>query len=142
MLANLFEKFKGRLKASHRDLFLSALVFLIAMASFGLGRLSVIWPAKEPIRIDQAGENDQSLRPRSGLGEAAIQNVFTERSDPPASSFSSLRGNFVASRNGSSYHLPSCPGALNIKEENKIWFRTKEEAAAAGYKPAGNCPGL
>lgn len=142
MLANPIEKFKGRLKASHRDLFLSALVFLISMASFGLGRLSAIWPAKEPIKIDEPAGNDEVDKtvPASNFIKPRFQ-----RDDPSISSaqtISSSQGNFVASKNGSSYHLPSCPGALNIKEGNKIWFRTKEEAAAAGYKPAGNCPGL
>jgi hypothetical protein len=29
-----------------------------------------------------------------------------------------------------------------MKEENKIWFASKEEAKKKGYHPAGNCPGL
>jgi methylphosphotriester-DNA--protein-cysteine methyltransferase len=38
--------------------------------------------------------------------------------------------------------LPDCPGAKQISEQNKIWFASIEEAEKAGYKPAGNCPGL
>lgn len=51
-------------------------------------------------------------------------------------------GKYVASKSGAAYHYPWCPGALKIKEENKIFFNTKEEAEKRGYKPAGNCPGL
>lgn len=139
MLTDLLNKIKTFLKENQRDLYLAALVFLMSTASFGLGRLSVIWPEKEPIRIDQVGEVDKSA---FGLGKIAPVGNSTERSDSPTSSISSSRGNFVASRNGSSYHLPDCPGAKQIKEENKIWFQTAEAARAVGYKPAGNCPGL
>jgi len=139
MLTDLLSKIKSFWGENRRDLFLAALVFLVSVASFGLGRLSAIWPEKEPIRIDQVGEVDQSA---SGLGETAGTINFTKRSDSPSSPISSSQGNFVASKNGSSYHLPSCPGAKQIKEENKIWFKTAEEAKRAGYKPAGNCQGL
>ena len=53
-----------------------------------------------------------------------------------------IMGNYVASKSGTKYHYPWCPGAQSIKEENKIWFFTKEEAEKAGYQPASNCKGL
>jgi methylphosphotriester-DNA--protein-cysteine methyltransferase len=48
----------------------------------------------------------------------------------------------VASKSGSIYYLPNCSGVKNIKDENKVWFATEEDAAAAGYGKAANCPGL
>jgi len=51
-------------------------------------------------------------------------------------------GAYVGSRNGSKYHFPWCPGAQQIKEENKVWFSSVEEAQKAGYTPAANCKGL
>ncbi|MDB9944483.1 hypothetical protein OAD26_00590, partial [bacterium] len=48
----------------------------------------------------------------------------------------------VGSINGTKYHLPWCPGAQQMKEENKIVFETQEQAREAGYTPAGNCKGL
>jgi len=51
-------------------------------------------------------------------------------------------GKYVASKNGSKYHFPWCSGATRMKEENKIWFETKEAAEKAGYGPAANCKGL
>jgi len=42
---------------------------------------------------------------------------------------------FVASKNSKVYHLPSCKYAKRIKEENKIWFRSEEEAKRMGYRP-------
>ncbi len=50
-----------------------------------------------------------------------------------------ILGNFLASINGKTYYPKDCAAARRIKEENRIWFNTKEEAKAQGYKPAQNC---
>lgn len=50
--------------------------------------------------------------------------------------------NFVASQSGSKYYLPWCSGVNRIKEENKVWFATVEDAVLSGYEPAANCPGI
>ncbi len=52
------------------------------------------------------------------------------------------QGVYVASKSGTRYYLPTCSGVSRIKEENKIWFQTKEQAEARGLLPAANCPGL
>lgn len=49
---------------------------------------------------------------------------------------------YVASKNGTKYFLPWCGSAKLIKEENKVWFTSKEEAESRGYSPAGNCKGI
>lgn len=136
MITELAKKIKAFFEANKKDLFLAALVFLIGLASFGLGRLSVLWPEKEPIVI----ENQESGIMNQENADATVtqqprNSSFTIPNSAPA-------GRYVASKNGSSYHLPDCPGAKQIKEENKVWFSAAEEAQRAGYKPAGNCPGL
>jgi len=50
-----------------------------------------------------------------------------------------LLGNFLASINGKAYYPKGCTAANKIKEENRIWFTTRQEAEAQGYKPAQNC---
>jgi hypothetical protein len=47
----------------------------------------------------------------------------------------------VVSKSSSSkkYHRTWCPGAKQIKEANRIWFPTADDAEAAGYSLAGNC---
>ncbi len=137
MLTDLLTKIKSFLKENQRDLYLAALVFLVSVASFGLGRLSAIWPQKEPITIENHESGIMNQGTLSSERQRANQSLDSSFKIPDSS-----RGNFVASRNGSSYHLPDCPGAKQIKAENKIWFSTVEEARKAGYKPAGNCPGL
>lgn len=139
MLTDLFNKIKAFGTENQRELFLAALVFLMSVASFGLGRLSVLWPAAEPITIAEPAMD--------GIGRAAVSNMpqatapDSKSAIPQAAAPAGARA-YVASKTGSAYHLPDCPGAKQIKEENKIWFATKEAAQAAGYKPAGNCPGL
>lgn len=138
MLTDLLAKIKSFLKENQRDLLLAAMVFLLSVASFGLGRLSAIWPEKEPITItnQESGITNQDT---AAVGES--QNTTTL----PDSKFltpNSQTGAYVASRSGTTYHLPTCSGAKQIKDENKIWFATKADAERAGYKPAANCPGL
>lgn len=48
----------------------------------------------------------------------------------------------VASKSGSKFYFTWCGGVNRIKEENKVYFDTKEEAIKKGYEPAQNCPGL
>ena len=43
-------------------------------------------------------------------------------------------GKYVASKMGSVYHIPKCDWANNIKEENRVWFNSDEEAKRKKYK--------
>lgn len=135
MLYEYPRKVKNWIQDNQGDLYIAVLIFLVGLASFGLGRLSVIWPEKEPIRItknlESRIENIEDARPTDNADIA-----------PPNSKFQNSDGKYVASKNGTAYHFPWCPGALRIKEENKIWFETKAEAEKAGYRPAANCEGL
>ncbi|HBC93684.1 MAG TPA: hypothetical protein DCZ10_12530 [Pelotomaculum sp.] len=49
------------------------------------------------------------------------------------------QGTYVGSVSSDKYHTPSCRYADKITPENQIWFKSKEEAAAAGYQPCGVC---
>jgi len=42
---------------------------------------------------------------------------------------------FVASKEGKSFHLKTCPFAQNIKPKRKLVFKTKNAALNKGYKP-------
>lgn len=119
---------------NHSDeLWQSTLLILVAVLAFGLGRLSVLYGGEEEFEIMYPSEQSAAVLGASSLQLPASSLVTSEK--PEA-------GAFVVSKTGSKYHLPWCPGAQRIKEENKIYFDTKEEAEAAGYQPAGNCKGL
>ncbi len=63
---------------------------------------------------------------------------FTSKNEQKTAQISQV----IASKTGSKYHLPTCPGAKAITEGNRVVFNTIEEAEKAGYTPAANCPGL
>jgi hypothetical protein len=114
-----------------QDVLVVLIIVLVGAGSFGLGRLSGEQPiAPVTLRTPEPRTAEQPATPERQTA-AAITSV-----PAPAT------GNYVASKSGSAYHLPWCPGAQRIKDENKIWFDTKEAAEAAGYHPASNCKGL
>lgn len=114
----------------NQDLFIIITIVLVALIAFGVGRLTS--PKQEPIQImnlEKASVEDLKIPTTEEEGsEATYQGDYT--------------GKVLGSVNSDKYHLPECPGAKQINEENKIWFDSIEEAEKAGYKPAQNCPGL
>ena len=91
------------------DVWIVLVIVLVTIISFGLGKLSEIDRSKHQVQIYED----------STIGETG--------------------GQVVASKKGSKYHAPWCPGAQTMKEENKIWFESEEAAEEAGYGRAGNC---
>jgi len=116
-----------------RDIFLIFIIFFISLGSFGLGFLAGN-DIKRPQMTIKSAEYDFSKD-----SPASVGGVFSELTE---NKNISRAGGFVASKNGTSYHYPWCPGAEKIKEENKVWFKSSEDAEAAGYTAAKNCKGL
>ena len=116
--------------AESREVLLVALILLVGLGAFGLGRLSKIEEKKQPIIIKNA------------VNSISNQSSAVFDSDKTNTREEALTGALVGSRNGSKYHFPWCSGAQRISEENKIRFSSKEEAEKAGYTPAANCKGL
>jgi len=118
--------FSGKME---RNSFVAVLLVLIALISFGFGRLSGLQTVKGEVEIEfPVGQEASSF-----LG------TFEDSSKPVPAKTSGI---YVASKSGTKYYLPSCGSSKRISEKNKIWFDTKEEAEASGYDPASNCPGL
>ena len=99
--------------------FVPLCLIFVALISFGFGRLSSR-AIPEPVQI---------LFPEE---QVATVTLVT----PPSYQ---QKGSFVASKNGEKYYPLSCAGVNRIKEENKIYFTTQEEAESAGYSKAANC---
>ncbi len=123
-------------RLENKELFTVLTIILVAFASFGLGRLSKIEESTFPVRV----ENTAATLESSPTDEAGAGKLFETLVSPEKAS--SKEGAYVASKTGEKYHLPWCSGAQRIKEENKIWFASKEFAEQAGYTPAANCKGL
>lgn len=101
------------------------MILLVGVASFGLGRLSVL----------DSDDNSATV-----VKSTALQQLEPLESD--ISTENGVQTPVVASRSGSKYHLFDCPGAKQMKAENRIEFGSVDEARAAGYSPAANCPGI
>ncbi len=99
------------------EVLFSIIIILVGFSAFGLGRLSVLTEQKQT--ITPLYNNSLSVKPTVVL-----------------------RGTVVASKKGTKYHYPWCPGALKMSEKNKRWFDSIQDARNAGYLPAGNCRGL
>lgn len=145
MIHQYIKKVKEIYSQNSKDIISALIVFLTGMASFGLGRLSAILPAKEPISIteyESRGLFDDSEKYQAGI---ALPKQAKEGKADILTATRSLKqkeDKYVASKSGKAYHFPWCPGAQRIKDKNKIWFSSREEAEKAGYRPAANCPGL
>jgi hypothetical protein len=96
---------------------IATIIFLVALACFGLGRLSALEDAKPPVAIEQSPE---AARPST---------LF-------------MGGLIVASRSGTAYYYPWCTGAGKILPANQVWFPSESAARQAGYTPAKACKGL
>lgn len=116
-IQDIWAKVKWGLEVVLGDFGLILVVFLVAFASFGLGRLSATEAAKPAVSVGSAPLE----------GEARGMTVG---------------GLVVASRNGSVYHFPWCGGASQINPANKVWFSSEQAAKDAGYVPSKSCKGL
>ena len=107
------------------------IIVLVGLAAFGLGRLSALEEGRGTLIIHPPGDAQVIALPVDwGAANAASTSPVQ------------IAHNFVASKNGSKYYLPTCAGASKISDANKIWFATAADAQAAGYTAAANCKGL
>ncbi len=140
MLYHIYKKIKDLIVDSKKELILGFILVLTSTASFGLGRLSAIWPKHQEVVIRQwQGTITETNLQRT---DSATGTAERQKDNSTFSIRNSTLGTYVESKNSTEYHFPWCSGTKRIKEENKIWFQTKEEAVAKGYKPAVNCEGL
>lgn len=116
----MWEKLKSSL--ANDAVFTALIVILVGVVSFGLGRMSV---------LEQFSKQNQQPVLRELATLESSNSIQNSRNTP-----------VVGSKSGTKYHLPDCPGARQMKPENRIEFASIEAARAAGYSPAGNCPGL
>lgn len=117
------------------------IIILVAISSFCLGRISKIQEAKGQVRV--VSEKNNPLDPPYIKGEIEQKTVTPEVQGATTVNKETGTGTeVVASKNGTKYHLPTCAGAKQISEKNKITFKSIEEARASGYTPAANCKGL
>ncbi len=123
-------KGRGTARGVFSDLLISGLILGSVSLAFALGRLSVSLAVKPDVTIENRAFGAGVLTEKGGVATSIAEPAMI------------TEGSYVGSKNGTKYHLPWCPGAQQIAEQNKVWFQNKEEAEARGYTPAANCKGI
>ncbi|MBP6924602.1 MAG: hypothetical protein KBB78_03465 [Candidatus Pacebacteria bacterium] len=130
----MWEKFKSCL--ANDAVFYGILLIGVGIASFGLGRQSVLEGDIVKNALNQADLVEVDSMP---LVPPPTPTIPTSA---PVTLTETVEEGVVASKSGTKYHLPTCSGAKSIKPENLISFASVAAAEAAGYTPAANCKGL
>lgn len=112
----------------------NVIVGLSVVGVVGLGILGMVLfggsgDVKQPVKGIEVVQTDTS-----SVNPSKPSNVVTAGSSTSASS-----GSFVASKQGKKYFPVDCGSAKTIKEENKVYFGSEEEAVSAGYERSLTC---
>ncbi len=95
---------------------------------------SAVSPEQLKALVEEPPEEQRRPGERPRQSAATVESASTVAPAPAAAL--RLQGAFVASANGEKYYFPDCTEVRRIKEENKIWFDSAEEARASGYEPS------
>jgi endonuclease YncB( thermonuclease family) len=101
--------------------------------------------AAEQLREDQMRYTDGEDAARTaGIHIWSVPNPVAPWQFMKASLAAETEGDIVVdvigNRSSKIYHLnPGCPDFFKVAAKNKVQFKTKEEAEAAGYRAARNC---
>lgn len=130
----------------------SVVVVLVFIAGWQVGRVMSPYYATQPIVFEEQ-QCDTTANPGGTREELiSLQEEGREQGAPtispsappeqPEQTQEAIAGTtteakeFVGSVNSDLYHHPDCAAARRIKEENKVWFASVEDAQAAGYSPS------
>jgi hypothetical protein len=127
------EKIKSFIESEKgKDILIVIIVILVGLGSFELGRLSkgndspglkIEYKAQDSLKATNQASNSIS---------AFSTNIESLSSDATGKTF------FASSR-GSKYYTTSCSAGKTIKQENRVYFTTGEEAQKAGYTLSSSC---
>lgn len=143
------EKIKQFLEGkTGKNILMALIVILVALGSFELGRLSKagdspgvkILPApagEYPPNPDRSQVTNQSATAFSAVKPPATATVPAPL--PTSKPIQVESKNFFASTRGSKYYPAGCSAGKSIKQENRVYFATREAAQAAGYTLSSSC---
>jgi hypothetical protein len=122
------EKIKQFLESEKgKDFIVVLIVILVGLGSFELGRLSKE-AGSSGIKVVYPIENGAAaLKQPAGAVLADSKNQINSEK------------NFFASSRGTKYYSVDCSAGKTIKQENRVYFATGEEAQAAGYTLSSSC---
>lgn len=124
------EKIKQFLESEKgKDILTVIIVILVGLGSFELGRLSK--SNQNPgIKIEYPSQNNEQEANVLSSVEKMSRTVLDTKAIPKT---------FFASSKGSKYYSIGCSAGKTIKQENRIYFATREEAERVGYELSSSC---
>jgi hypothetical protein len=112
-----------------KDILIVIIVILVGVGSFELGRLSNETNSTG-VKVEYPDQNSEQ--------PASVTSLVNP--DQQLASATTLENkNFFASSKGSKYYTVSCAAGKTIKQENRVYFNTGEEAETAGYTLSSSC---
>ena len=127
ILNNYIESEKGK------DILIIFIVVLVGIVSFYLGRLSkessqdglkIEYKSQEASAIGSSEENKPIIELNPSISERTQKDTL---------------GKYFASKRGKKYYPIECSAGKTIKQENRIYFSTTQEAENAGYSLSSSC---
>jgi hypothetical protein len=115
-----------------KDILIVIIVILVGLGSFELGRLSKE-NTNSGIKIEYPNQTENqsaNVVSANNMPRAVLDTV--SNSNPAGKTF------FASSR-GTKYYTISCSAGKTIKQENRVYFTTGEEAQKAGYELSSSC---
>ncbi len=116
-----------------KQVFLVLVLILVGFATFQLGRLSKE-NGSTGVKIEYNGVSE-SANVLSALGSAKLLVKPTPKDSTPVKTIN----NFFASKKGKKYYPVNCSAGKTIKQENRVYFDTRELAEKAGYTLSSSC---
>jgi len=110
-----------------KNILIVIIVILVGLSSFELGRLSKE-NSSSGVKIEYPNQSvilsENALQANTGVS-SIISNSNSKT--------------FFASNRGEKYYSIGCSGGKTIKQENRVYFATKEDAERAGYTLSSSC---
>lgn len=125
----MLSKVLSKIKTWQSEIILTIAVILIAVIAFESGKISASKSFYKPLEI----KDSQAAISHTPLNSQTKSNPTTTVNYQKSDLW------VVASKNSTSYHFLWCSGAKRIKEENRVYFSSEQEAQSKGYTLASNC---
>ena len=116
-----------------KDIMTIAIVILVGISSFFLGRLSN-QTTTSGLKIENIGLQASAIGAnRSNNEQISLNPSISDKTNKDS------RGSYFASKKGKKYYPNGCSAGKTIKQENRIYFSTTTEAENAGFTLSGSC---
>jgi len=116
-----------------KDIMVVIIVILVGLGSFGLGRLSKSTQL-EGLKIEYMGQEANII---SSIDLDTSKPILGQI-DPVLSQIEGDKS-FFGSSKGSKYYPLGCTAGKSLKLENRVYFKTAQEAESAGYELSSSC---